>query len=109
MLTVQTNTPAVNCTSDGSGANVSLLYSVVSTGSADSADVVLIVNGAESSLGTIASGNVNGGGGWTFSGRTRPLRVGPLAFTEMVRIHSRSVPCRAVHRVGSLSVHARHR
>lgn len=70
-LTVQTNTPSVSCAVNGSGADVSLLYTVVSTGSADSANLVMIVNGAESSLGTIASGNVNEGGGWTFAGRTK--------------------------------------
>lgn len=70
-LAVIVDTPMVDCHSDGNGADVTAAYTVVSTGSADSADVVASIGGVNYDLPTIASGNADNGGGWTFSGRTK--------------------------------------
>ena len=70
-LTVTVDTPTVTCHADGNGADVTAAYTVVSTGSADSATVVATIGGEDYALPTIASGNVAGGGGWTFAGRTK--------------------------------------
>jgi hypothetical protein len=58
---------------DGSGsAFVSFDWTVTSTGSADSAVLTASIDGGTPiALGTIASGNVTGGGGWTFAGRMK--------------------------------------
>lgn len=70
-LSVVMGDPVVTCNEAGTGAAVEVVYTVVSTASADSAVVTADLDGATTTLGTIASGNVNGGGGWTFSGRTK--------------------------------------
>jgi hypothetical protein len=70
-LAVTVDTPTVTCNPEGTGAEVSASYTVLSTGSADSAVVVATIDGVDNALPTIASGNVAGGGGWTFAGRTK--------------------------------------
>lgn len=70
-LAVTVDTPTVTCNAEGTGAEVSAAYTVLSTGSADSAIMVATIDGLDYALPTIASGNVAGGGGWTFAGRTK--------------------------------------
>jgi hypothetical protein len=70
-LTVTLDTPSVVCIADGSGADVTAGYSVISTGAADAAVLTASIGGVDYPLPTIASGNVATGGGWTFSGRTK--------------------------------------
>jgi hypothetical protein len=70
-LTVLLDAAEVTCNEQGSGASVSVHYTVVSTGSADSAVMTATIGSTSYALPTIASGNVNGGGGWTMSGRTK--------------------------------------
>jgi hypothetical protein len=84
-------TATVVCRDDGSGiADVTFDWSVTSSGSADSAEMTGQVDDQPVfGLPTIASGNVTGGGGWTFAGRmktaddsfTAELANGPHAFT----------------------------
>lgn len=59
------------CNANGT-ADVTVSYSVVSTGAADAATVTYTVDGgAVQSLPSIAAGNIDDGGGWTFDGRTK--------------------------------------
>lgn len=81
-LTVMVDTPTVDCLSDGTGADVNLLYSVVTTGAAGETDLTLVIDGEESEIGTIASGNVEDGGGWTFDGRTKTAEGSVTGFYE---------------------------
>jgi hypothetical protein len=70
-LSVALDAPVVTCREDGLGADVTAAYTVLSTGSADSAVMTATVGATDYALPTIASGNVAGGGGWTFAGRTK--------------------------------------
>jgi len=70
-LSVIAGPPTVTCDPSGLFATVTANYTVVSTGSADSAVMVASFGGHDYALPTIASGNVTGGGGWTISGRTK--------------------------------------
>jgi hypothetical protein len=72
----------VECRSDGSGADVTLDYSVISTAAANSAELTLVVDGDAYAIGTIASGNIDDGGGWTFSGRTKTAEGSVSHFLE---------------------------
>lgn len=70
-LTVSFGEATVACTGTGD-ADVGFEWTVTSTGSADSAVMTgQLDGGAEFALPTIASGNVTGGGGWTFAGRMK--------------------------------------
>jgi hypothetical protein len=70
-LTVTLDAPTVTCNAQGNGATVSIDYTVLSTGSADSAEMTVSVNGVISALPTIKSGSITDGGGWTMGGRTK--------------------------------------
>ena len=71
-LSITVDDPIIGDCVDGS-AQVTFDYSVISTGAADAATVTAEVVGVSSAetVGTIASGNVTNGGGWTFAGRTK--------------------------------------
>jgi hypothetical protein len=66
-LTVTVDTPVVTCNQAGTGATVTANYTVVSTGSADSAVMTASIGDTVYSLPTIASGS----SGWAFAGRTK--------------------------------------
>ncbi len=66
-LLVTLDTPVVTCNDAGTGATVTTNYTVVSTGSADSAVMTATIGTTTYPLPTIASGPA----GWTISGRTK--------------------------------------
>lgn len=70
-LSVSFSAPSIVCNGT-EGASVTFYYTVTSTGAADAAVVTGQINsGPVFSITTIAAGNVNTGGGWTFSGRDK--------------------------------------
>lgn len=67
-LSVTAAEASLTCAPEGGSASVGISYTVTSTAAADSADLTAIVDGgAETSIGTIASGSA----GWTFDGRIK--------------------------------------
>jgi hypothetical protein len=76
-LSVVTSEPVIACSGDGSGAGVTVGYTVTSTAAANGAVVTAIVDGGEETqVGSIASG----ADGWTFDGRTKTA-TGSATFT----------------------------
>jgi hypothetical protein len=70
-LSISFGTPSVVCNGDGT-ATVKFTYTVSSTGAADAATVSgQLDDGIITNIATIADGNVNDGGGWTFAGRNK--------------------------------------
>lgn len=85
-LSVATSEPTIECSEDGTSADVSLGYTVTSTGSADSADVTGTVDGATTTIGTIASGAQ----GWTIDGRIKTA-AGEVSYTLANGEHTISI------------------
>lgn len=70
-LSISFSDATIDCQNDGS-AEVTFHYTVTSTGAADAATVTGQLDEGDSfNLTTIASGNADSGGGWTFQGRNR--------------------------------------
>lgn len=81
-LSISFGTPSIACNGDGT-ADVSFTYTVTSSGAADAATVSgQLDGGTVTNIATIASGNVNDGGGWTFGGRYKTY-VGHVDLTEV--------------------------
>ena len=94
-LSISFDDATVDCASDGS-AQVTIHYTVTSTAAADEAAVTGQIDEGDSfDITTIPSGNVNGGGGWTFFGRvktfsgtfTTTLDAGSYTFTVCAEQH----------------------
>lgn len=94
-LTVSLGDADVECNEDATGS-VTIPYMVTSTAAADAAAVTGQIDGGEwFDITTIPSGNVNGGGGWTFVGRVKTFS-GTINTTLDAGSHSVTV-CAAQH------------